>query len=162
MIIWKGWPFANSHLDQPAFCKWSSLVARLLQMIIRMGQPFANDHPDFFRSTGFFSIFFYFSQFSYFPLTNIIFSFKTFLLLLQILGSRLNLTDLSRTMCSCLFSIFSLQWCLYVIRDCRMVVVEHEDETWNETQYRLYLQQENTKSFLVEPKQNNKEQIQNN
>ena len=68
-----------------------------------MGWPFANDHPDFFLSTRFFSIFFIFSKLLITPPTNIIFSFKTFLLLLllQILGPRFNL---SRTMCSCFFS----------------------------------------------------------
>ena len=29
-----------------AFCKWSSGLAGLLQMIIRIGWPFANDHPN--------------------------------------------------------------------------------------------------------------------
>ena len=64
-------------------------------MIIQMGRPFANDHPDFFLS-------FYFQQISYFPPTNIILSFKTIFLLLLIWGSRFNLADLSSTMCSCL------------------------------------------------------------
>ena len=39
------------------------------------------------------------------PLTNIIFSFKTFHLGLQILGSKFNLADLSRTMCSDLYDV---------------------------------------------------------
>ena len=43
----------------------------------------------------------FFSQrISYFLPTNIILSFKTFLLLFQILGSRFNPADLSRTTCS--------------------------------------------------------------
>ena len=59
-------------------------------------------YTDFFLSTRFFPIFLFIrQQISYFPPTNIIFSFKTFLLLLlRILGSMFNLFDLSRTMCS--------------------------------------------------------------
>ena len=43
-------------------------------------------------------------QINQIPLTNIIFSFKTFHLGLEILGSGFNLADLSRTMCSCVFT----------------------------------------------------------
>ena len=39
------------------------------------------------------------------PLTNIIFSSKTFHLGLQTLGSKFNLADLSRTMCSDLYDV---------------------------------------------------------
>ena len=97
------WPFANDHPDGPFFLQLIIRMDRPFQMIIRMGWPFANDHPDFFLSTRFFSIFFIFSKLLITPPTNIIFSFKTFLLLLllQILGPRFNL---SRTMCSCFFS----------------------------------------------------------
>ena len=76
-------------------------------MIIRMGRPFANYHPNFFLSTRFFSILlFIFSKLLIIPPTNTISPFKIFLLLLhlQILRSRFNLEDLSRTMCSCFFS----------------------------------------------------------
>ena len=45
-------PFANDHLDEPASCKRSSELAGLLQMIIRMDQPLANDHPDLGRGRG--------------------------------------------------------------------------------------------------------------
>ena len=72
-------------------------------MIIRMDWPFANDYLDFFLSTSFFSIFLWsLKQISYVPPKKIVFSFKTFLLLLQILGLRFNLADPSRTICSCL------------------------------------------------------------
>ena len=46
MIVWMGRPFANDHLDKPAFCTWSSRLAGLLQMIIWMSRPLANDHPE--------------------------------------------------------------------------------------------------------------------
>ena len=80
MIIWKDRPHANEYLEGPASCQWSFEWTGLFQMIIRINQI---------------------------PPTKIIFSFKTFVLLLQNLGSRFNLADLSRTMCSCfLFSLF--------------------------------------------------------
>ena len=112
----------------PAFCKWSSIWAGLLQMIMRMGRcfvvvvvvvivvgvvaaacllqmitrmgrPSANDHLNGLAFC-FFSIFiFIFSNFFYFPPKNTIFS--SFLLLFQILGSRINLADISWTICSC-------------------------------------------------------------
>ena len=64
MIIRMDQPFANDHPDGPAFCKLSSVWAGLLQMIIWMAWPFANNLPDFVLSTGFFSIFlFTFSEF---------------------------------------------------------------------------------------------------
>ena len=99
------WPFGNDRLDGPAFCKWSSEWAGLLQMIIRIGRSFANNHSDgpaFCKWSSRFlplsqillHFYFHFQQISYFPLTNIF-------LLLQILGSRLNLADLSKTTCSC-------------------------------------------------------------
>ena len=46
MLQWK----SCDHPDGPVFCDWSSGLAGLLQMIIRMNWPFANDHldgPDF-------------------------------------------------------------------------------------------------------------------
>ena len=88
MIIRMDQPLANDYLEGPAACKWTSV------------------------SNRFFSIFrFILQQIYHFTPTNIIFSFKTFCLLLQILGSRFNLADLSRTMCSG----FSFQWkCLRV------------------------------------------------
>ena len=81
-------------------------------MIIRRDLPVANNHPEGLASwkgssgwMGFFSIYLLIlKQISYFPPTNIIFSFKTFLLLPQILGSMFNLVDLSRTMFSCFWS----------------------------------------------------------
>ena len=68
MIIQIGRIFANDPQDWPAFCKWSSGWAGLLQMRIWIGRPFTNviirigqtlaiDHPDVFLSTRFFSIF---------------------------------------------------------------------------------------------------------
>ena len=119
VVVWIDWTFAIDHSDGPAYCKWSSGWAGLLQMIILPGRPlhviiwigrtFANDHWDgqaFCKWSSRFlpfnqilpHFYFYFQQFSYFPPTNIIFSFKTFLLL-QILGSRFNVADLSWTMC---------------------------------------------------------------
>ena len=66
----------------------------LSQMIIRIDRPLAYYHPDGPASckwlSGGTSL-----------LQMIIFSFKTFHLGLQILGSRFNLADLSRRMCSC-------------------------------------------------------------
>ena len=86
-------------VDGRAFCKWSSGWTSLLQMIIRRDQPLANDHLD--QPSSFPCFFFILQQIYYFPPTNPIFSFKTFRVLSQILGSRFNLADLSRTMCSC-------------------------------------------------------------
>ena len=65
-------------------------------MIIRTGTPFANDHPDFVLSTRLFSIFlFIFSKFLILSSSP-----STFFFFFQILGSRFNLADLSRTICS--------------------------------------------------------------
>ena len=79
-------------LLSPPPSPWGGLLLLLLlQMIIRRDHPLANDHPDQPDSSPFFFLFF--SEF-------IIFLRQTFCLLLQILGSRLNLADLFRTMCS--------------------------------------------------------------
>ena len=69
-IIWMHQCIANNHLDGLAFCKWSSGFLPFNQILLHF--------------------YFYFQQISYFPPTNIIFSFNKFLLLLQILGSRFN------------------------------------------------------------------------
>ena len=109
LIIRMGRPIVNDHLDGPAFCKWSSGLVGLLHVIIWIGRTFANDHWDgqaFCKWSSRFlpfnqillHFYFYFQQISYFPPTNIIFSFKTFLLL-QISLSRFNVADLSWTMC---------------------------------------------------------------
>ena len=113
-ITMRDQPHANDHPDEPASCKWSSGGASLLQIISWRDQPLANDHPDepasykwLSRGTGLLVLIFRINHFIlhvsfyllFFP-TNIILSFKTFLLLLQFLGSRFNLTDLSRTLCS--------------------------------------------------------------
>ena len=75
-------------------------------MIIRISLPFANDHLEFFLSTKFFSIFF----------QQIFSSKKHHLpLLLQILGSRFNLADLSRIRCSCFMESNSLMNMLNII-----------------------------------------------
>jgi len=138
MATLMGQPFANDHSDGPAFCKRFSGWAGLLQMITLMGRPFANDRSDgpandypdglalckwysgwadLLQMTNpispfqpYSSPFFFFQQISYFPPKNIIFSIKTFLLLLlQILGSRFKLADLSRTMCS-FWTIIATWW----------------------------------------------------
>ena len=41
---WSSW--LTDHLDRSAFCKWSSGWNDLLQMIIRMDWPIANNHLD--------------------------------------------------------------------------------------------------------------------
>ena len=87
-------------LDAPAFCKISSRLAGLWQMIIRMGWPFANYRLDFFLSTRFFSILLII--FSKFLISSEEHHLRLQTFLLQILGSGFNLADLSRTMCSCL------------------------------------------------------------
>ena len=46
MIIRRGQPFSNDHLEGPAFCKRSSRGAILLQMIILRGKPLSNDYPE--------------------------------------------------------------------------------------------------------------------
>ena len=70
-------------LLSPPPSPWGGLLLLLLlQMIIRRDHPLANDHPDQPDSSPFFFLFF--SEF-------IIFLRQTFCLLLQILGSRLNL-----------------------------------------------------------------------
>ena len=71
--------------------------------IIRMGRLFSNDYLDIFFSNRFSAFCLVFSANFLFPLTNIIFAFKTFLL--QILGSEFNLADLSRTSCVTLIVI---------------------------------------------------------
>ena len=130
IIIQMDRPLANDHPDGPVACNWKSGWTALLQMIIQMDRPLANDHPDgpapCKRSSGwtgsckwssgltrFFSNCLL-KHISYFPPTNIIFSCKTFLLLLQILASRSNLADLSRTMCSCLTykTFFHVYWAI--------------------------------------------------
>ena len=93
--------FANDYTDGLAFCKWSSELASLLQMIIRMGRPFANDHPDFFFSTRF-------------PL------------LLQIWGSRFNIAHLSRTMCFCWISN---DMCIWSTKSSRRRQMQHSKFT---------------------------------
>ena len=67
-------------------------------MIIQIDQPLANDHLD---QPNYFPCLIH-QQIYHFPPTKITLSFITFLLLLQILGSRINFADLSRTTCSCL------------------------------------------------------------
>ena len=69
-----------------SFCKWSSGWTSLLQMIIQIGQHFANDHLDFFLSTRFFSFFSLFSA-------NFLFSSKKHLLLHNISCSPSNLSQ---------------------------------------------------------------------
>ena len=81
-------------------------------MIIRMGRLFLNDHLDIFFSSRFSQFFSLFSANFLFPLTNNIFASKTFHL--QILGSGLNLTDLSRTMCLLLLP-FAEFWTIYLL-----------------------------------------------
>ena len=76
MIIRMGRPFANDHSDGPGCCKWSSVFLPFNQILL--------------------NFYFYFQPISFFPPTNIIFSFNKFLLLLQILGSRFNFADLSK------------------------------------------------------------------
>ena len=105
MITWMDEPLANDHLEGPASCKWSFRWNGPLQIIFRMDQPVANGRSDglvsckwSIGSSGFSSIFLFILQ--QISPTNIIFSFKTFRVL-QILGSRFNLADLSRTICSC-------------------------------------------------------------
>ena len=44
--VWRGRPLANNHLEGPAWCKSSSVVACLLQIIIRRHQPLANHHTE--------------------------------------------------------------------------------------------------------------------
>ena len=120
MIIEMDRPHANYHLDGPTSCEWSSGRTSLLQMVIQMGQPLVDDHQDgpascrwSSGSTIFFSIFFVIlSQIYHFPQTNTMFSFKTFQFLPQILGSRLNLADLSRTTCSCYPHEGTLEMCI--------------------------------------------------
>ena len=86
-------------------------------MIIRMDWPFANDYLDFFLSTSFFSIFLWsLKQISYVPPKKIVFSFKTFLLLLQIFRSRFNLVDFSRTFYSCSYSLGKQNSCMSVLQ----------------------------------------------
>ena len=94
MIIRMDWPLANNHPEGPASCEWSS------------------------RSTIFFSIFlFILQQIYYHPPINIIFSFKAFRPLLQILGSKFNLADISRTTCSCFSSCWLLNCLLAFMID---------------------------------------------
>ena len=99
MIIWKDRPHANEYLEGPASCQWSFEWTGPFQMIIRINQI---------------------------PPTKIIFSFKTFHLGLQILGSRFNIMDLSKTKCSCFLTLTNLspcwQWSPNIISDVRCFV----------------------------------------
>ena len=93
MIIWRIWPLANDYLEDlatckwsfvwEATCKWSSEGSGLLQMIIWRDWPLTNDHP----ST---------------PSPQ-----------LPLPGSKFNLADLSRTICS------FLSLCSCIILCCR-------------------------------------------
>ena len=46
MMMQRGRPLANDHLDGQFFCKWSSKWTDLLQMIIQRGRLLANVHPN--------------------------------------------------------------------------------------------------------------------
>ena len=71
----------------------------LSRVLLMLGRLVANDHLDFFLSTLLLSVFLIIFSNFLFPPSNIILAFKTFLL--QILGSGVNLAELSRKMCSC-------------------------------------------------------------
>ena len=96
-------------------------------MIIRMGRPFANDHPDGLAFCKWLSGFLPFNQFLFHlslifkadflcSSKKIVFSFKTFLLLLQIFRSRFNLADFSRKFYSCSYSLGKQNSCMSVLQ----------------------------------------------
>ena len=87
MIIRSGRPLANDHSDGPPSCNLSSGKTSLLQMIMWRDRPLSNDHLERPASHKLSSVT---------PVTES-----------PLPGSRFNLADLSRTICSCLMS-FSL------------------------------------------------------
>ena len=86
MIIRRGQPLANNHPEGSASCKWSSQGVGLLQMITLRDQPLANDHPEEPSSCKWSSV-------THITLVTCA--------LHSVQGSRFNLADLSRTICSC-------------------------------------------------------------
>ena len=95
MVIQMDWSLANDYPDWLASCKWSSVWASLMQMITWRDRPLANDHADQLDSSPFF-----YSSTYFLSSTSVVFPFKTFRLFLQILGSRFNLANLFRKICT--------------------------------------------------------------
>ena len=102
MIIQQIQPLANDHMEVQATCKWSSGGSDHLQMIIQRTRPLANDHPEHLASgmwssggTGLLQMIIWWDG----PLANDHPSTPSPLSPLP--GSRINLADLSRTICSC-------------------------------------------------------------